>query len=99
MKTKKAVAALSALAQDSRLAIFRLLMEGPDEGMAAGDISKALDIPPTTMSFHLSQLKNAGLIDSVKNGRSVIYTAQRKRVKKLSNYLTAKKPSQSEYTL
>ena len=101
MKEHKAIRALAALAQESRLAIFRLLMEGPEEGMAAGLISTTLNIPATTMSFHLSQLKNAGLVDARKEGRSIIYTANRKRVKKLANYLTAKQPvpEETEYAL
>lgn len=101
MKEHKAIKALAALAQESRLAIFRLLMEAPEEGIAAGAISTALNIPATTMSFHLSQLKNAGLIDARKEGRSVIYSANRKRIKKLASYLTAKQPvpEQTEYPL
>ncbi|NDF12461.1 MAG: ArsR family transcriptional regulator [Proteobacteria bacterium] len=99
MKEKKVVRALAALAQESRLAVFRLLMEGEEVGMSAGAISKTLQIPPTTMSFHLAQLKTAGLVDSRKEGRSIIYSANRKRVKKIANYLTAKKPVEAEYTL
>lgn len=99
MKEKKVVRALAALAQESRLAVFRLLMEGEDTGLSAGTISKTLQIPPTTMSFHLSQLKTAGLVDARKEGRSIIYSANRKRAKKIANYLTAKKPVEAEYTL
>ena len=86
MKEKNVLKALSALAQESRLAVFRFLMD-KQEGAAAGAISDALGIPATTMSFHLSQLKNAGLIDALKEGRSIIYSANRKRVKKMAKYI------------
>ncbi len=87
IKVKKVLAALSALAQESRLAIFRLLMEKGDQGISAGDIAKALHIPATTLSFHLSQLSSAGLVKSHKQGRSIIYVANRKRMKRVANYL------------
>lgn len=90
MKEKKVLQALSALAQDSRLAIFRLLMEKGNSGMAAGAIAEALNIPATTMSFHLSQLKNAGLVDALKQGRSIVYSANRKRAKKIMKYVLAR---------
>lgn len=97
MKEKKAVTALSALAQESRLAVFRLLMEQPeDSGLAAGDIATRLNVPATTMSFHLSQLKTAGLVDAVKQGRSIIYTANKKRAKKLCRFLMGKKTEEEE---
>ncbi len=99
MKEKKAVTALSALAQESRLAIFRLLMGEGKKGLAAGDISRTLDIPATTASFHLAQLKNAGLIKSWKEGRSVIYAANRKQVKRLAAFVTAKSPDMGDYAL
>lgn len=89
MKSKKALAALAALAQESRLSIFLLLLD-QENGMAAGDIARELDIPLTTMSFHLSQLKSAGLVDSRKNGRFIIYSANKKRVKKLAAVITGK---------
>jgi DNA-binding transcriptional ArsR family regulator len=89
MKTKKALNALSALAQESRLAVFLLLLDNED-GLPAGDIARDLDIPLTTMSFHLSQLKNAGLIKAKKEGRFIIYSANKKRAKKLAAYITGK---------
>jgi DNA-binding transcriptional ArsR family regulator len=94
MKEERVLQALSALAQESRLAVFRYLMEHQD-GVSAGDISEALGIPATTMSFHLSQLKNAGLIDSYKDGRSIIYSANRKRAKKMAKYILAKPDSET----
>ena len=100
MQAKKALICLHALAQESRLAVFRLLVEeGGKEGLCAGTIAEKLSIPPTTMSFHLSQLKHAGLIDSHKEGRLVIYNADRKKVKKLASYLTGKSPAVDKYDL
>ncbi|MCB2081490.1 MAG: winged helix-turn-helix transcriptional regulator [Rickettsiales bacterium] len=91
LKRKKALQMLAALAQDSRLDIFLLLMENRDKGgLAAGVISETLDIPPTTMSFHLSQLKTAGLIKSTKQGRSIIYRASKGRANLLASFLTQK---------
>ncbi len=89
MKTSKIVQALSALAQESRLAIFRLLLEEED-GLQAGIISERLGIVSTTMSFHLNQLSKAGLIESHKEGRFIIYSANRKKAKKLAKYITGK---------
>jgi len=90
MKPNKAVDALSALAQESRLAVFTLLLEIGDDGMSAGDIAKRLEIPDTTLSFHLSQLKSSNLVESRKEGRFVIYSANKKKVKKLAKYITGK---------
>jgi len=90
MKNAKAISAFHALAQESRLDVFRLLIENKDEGLAAGQISEILDIPPTTMSFHLSQLRNSGLVNSEKRGRSVIYSINFKKVKKLSKFMMGK---------
>jgi len=89
MKSEKAVVALSALAQESRLAVFRLLLE-EGGGVSAGDIAEKLGVPATTMSFHLSQLKNSGLITSEKKGRQIIYSANKKKVKKLAGFISGK---------
>lgn len=75
METKQAVQALSALAQDTRLAIFRLLVQAGPEGMAAGHIGEKLDLAPATLSFHLAGLTRAGLARSRPEGRFVIYSA------------------------
>lgn len=75
METNQAVQALSALAQDTRLAIFRLLVQAGPAGMAAGQIGEKLDLPPATLSFHLSGLARAGLARSRHEGRFVIYSA------------------------
>ncbi len=74
METTAAVQALGALAQESRLKAFRLLVRSGDEGMAAGEIARTLEIPHNTLSSHLSILANAGLIKSRRESRSIIYS-------------------------
>lgn len=74
MEINTAVRSLAALAQESRLATFRLLVRAGDEGMPAGAIARALDIPHNTLSTHLAALANAGLIRSQRQGRSIIYS-------------------------
>ncbi|MEN8773880.1 MAG: metalloregulator ArsR/SmtB family transcription factor [Akkermansiaceae bacterium] len=88
MKLKEASIALSALAQESRLEVFRLLAKNSPDGLCAGDLSKALDIPKPTMSFHLKELSTAGLIDSEKLGRSIKYRLQTKRMSQLMEFLS-----------
>jgi ArsR family transcriptional regulator len=73
MDTSDAVTALSALAQESRLKVFRLLVRAGRSGMAAGDIARALEVPHNTMSSHLAILSRAKLVNARKEGRSVIY--------------------------
>ena len=88
METKQAVQALSALAQDTRLAIFRLLVQAGPQGMAAGRIGEKLDLPPATLSFHLAGLTRAGLARSRPEGRFVIYTADFQAVNALVGFLS-----------
>ncbi|QDU74577.1 Cadmium resistance transcriptional regulatory protein CadC [Bremerella volcania] len=88
MKSKEAVQALSALAQESRLEVFRLLVRCGEEGLAAGQIAEQLDVPPATMSFHLKELTRAGLIEQRREGRSLIYTLDFKGMRSLLAYLT-----------
>src|SRR2546423_5216382 len=88
METKQAVQALSALPQEPRLAIFRLLVEAGPEGMAAGSIGEKLDLPPATLSFHLAGLTRAGLARSRQDGRFVIYSADFQNMNRLVAYLT-----------
>jgi len=88
METNQAVATLSALAQSSRLSIFRLLVQAGAEGMAAGRIGEALELPPATLSFHLAGLTRAGLAKSRQDGRFVIYTADFDNMNALVGYLT-----------
>jgi len=88
METKQAIQALSALAQESRLAIFRLLVQAGPEGLAAGSIGEKLDLPPATLSFHLAGLTRAGLAQSRQDGRFVIYSADFKNMNQLVAFLT-----------
>lgn len=88
METKQAVQALSALAQDTRLAIFRLLVQAGPEGLAAGRIGEQLDLAPATLSFHLAGLARAGLAKSRHEGRFVIYTADFQAMNALVGYLS-----------
>jgi len=75
MESKLALSQLSALAQDNRLAVFRLLVKAGREGLPAGEIAAAMDVPPNTLSAQLNILSNAGLIEGTRRGRSIIYTA------------------------
>lgn len=84
----QAIQALSALAQASRLAIYRLLLEAGPEGMAAGLIGEKLDLPPATLSFHLAGLARAGLAKGRQDGRSIIYTVDFAGMNELVAYLT-----------
>ncbi len=75
MESNIAIKRLSALAQDNRLAVFRLLIKAGPEGAAAGEIARALEITPNTLSAQLTILANAGLVTSRRDGRSIIYAA------------------------
>ena len=88
MKLATVTRALSALAQEHRLATFRLLVQAGADGMAAGTIAEALGVPASSMSFHLAQLANAGLVTSVRRSRSIIYTADYAAMNALIGYLT-----------
>jgi DNA-binding transcriptional ArsR family regulator len=88
MKTIQAVTALEALAQESRLGIFRLLVEAGPEGRPAGHIAERMKLPAPTLSFHLSQLKHAGLIACRRDGRSLIYSANFGEMNDLVGFLT-----------
>ena len=88
MKIASAVDALAALAQASRLSIFRLLVQAGQDGIAAGILSEKLVIPPATLSFHLKELAHAKLVKSRSEGRYVIYTANYSEMDKLIAYLT-----------
>jgi len=88
METKDAVTALSALAQASRLAVFRALVQAGPAGLAAGRISELTGIPPSSLSFHLKELSHAGLAVPRQEGRFVIYTAQFDAMNDLVAYLT-----------
>lgn len=82
------IEALAALAQESRLRVFRLLVTAGPDGLAAGQIAEDLALPANTLSFHLSHLKAAGLVSVRRDGRSQIYAAEYTRMRGLIDYLT-----------
>jgi len=88
METSKAVTALAALAQDTRLGVYRVLVEHAPEGLPAGRIAEKLAIPAATLSFHLKELSHAGLVASRHNGRFVWYRADLDAMNRLVGYLT-----------
>jgi ArsR family transcriptional regulator, arsenate/arsenite/antimonite-responsive transcriptional repressor len=88
MEKSTAVAALAALAQDSRLDIFRLLVQAGPAGLSAGRIGERLGLPSATLSFHLSQLRHAGLVTFRRESRSLIYAAEYAAMNGLLAYLT-----------
>jgi ArsR family transcriptional regulator len=88
MKAKQAVSALSAIAHDSRLAIYRMLVEEGPQGLAAGDIATRLAMPPSSLTFHLQQMLHAGLVTQRRLGRQQIYAADYTAMNGLIAYLT-----------
>jgi len=88
MEKSSAITALVALAHESRLDIFRLLMQAGPEGLPAGRIGERLGLPATTLSFHLNQLKHADLVTFRREGRSLIYSAAYPVMNALLAYLT-----------
>lgn len=88
MKTKDVLAGLTALAQESRLAIFRLLVQTGPEGLAASKIAEQLEIPPSSLSFHLKELMHAEMVHQKKESRSLIYSANFKTMNNLIGFLT-----------
>lgn len=88
MQTKQAIAALSALAQESRLAVYRLLVEHAPEGLAPSAIAEKLGLANATLSFHLKELVHAGLITSRQDGRFLYYSPVLAAMTALVSYLT-----------
>ena len=88
METKNAITALAALAQETRLAIFRALVRAGPEGLAAGAIAEAVGAAASTLSFHLKELTNAGLVKGRQDGRFIFYTADYAAMSELVAYLT-----------
>lgn len=88
MNTKQTVTALAALAQESRLDVFRLLVKRGPDGFSPGDLSDKLGIPGPTLSFHLKELLHAGLVEARKEGRFIYYSPNFERVNGLVGYLT-----------
>lgn len=88
METIDIVVALSALAQESRLAIYRTLVQAGPDGLAAGKISEATGVAPSSLSFHLKELNHAGLVSSRNESRFVIYSANFQTMNSVIGYLT-----------
>jgi ArsR family transcriptional regulator, arsenate/arsenite/antimonite-responsive transcriptional repressor len=88
MEKTDAIAALAALAQESRLDVFRLLVQAGPDGLPAGQIGERLGLPSATLSFHLNQLRQAELVTFRREGRSLIYSAAYPTMNVLMSYLT-----------
>ena len=88
MKKPDALAALAALAQDNRLDVFRLLVEAGPEGLPAGRVSETLGLAPNTLTFHFDRLRDAGLVNVRRDGRSMIYAARFETMNGLLAFLT-----------
>lgn len=87
MEIKSAVIALAALAQETRLSIFRLLVEAGPEGLPVGRIGEKLEVPGATLSFHLKELSHAGLVTSRQKGRFIYYSIDFERIAGLMAFL------------
>jgi ArsR family transcriptional regulator, arsenate/arsenite/antimonite-responsive transcriptional repressor len=88
MENSDAVAALAALAQDSRLDVFRLLVQAGPEGLSAGHVAAKLKLAPNTLTFHFDRLRSAGLVSVRRDGRSMIYAARFESMNALLAFLT-----------
>ncbi len=87
-KAQNVIAALSALAQEHRLGLFRLLVQAGEDGLAAGAIADAMGVPASSLSFHLAHMERAGIITRQRRGRSLIYAADFAAMASLVGYLT-----------
>lgn len=87
MESSNAILAFAALAQPTRLAVFRLLMTHEPDGLAAGDVARRLEAPQNTMSTHLGILSRAGLIHATRHSRSIVYRARPDAVAALASFL------------
>ena len=88
MKSKEAISALSALASEARLAIFRLLVKRGPAGYTPTELTRRLGVPAPTLSFHLRELVNVGLVASRREGRNLHYRAQLERMESVLHFLT-----------
>jgi DNA-binding transcriptional ArsR family regulator len=88
MESREAVIALAALAQETRLSVFRLLVSAGPEGMSVGSIGEKLGVPPATLSFHLKELSHAGLVTSRQESRFIYYMADFAQMAALMTFLT-----------
>ena len=98
MQNRQAITILAALAQESRLAVYRLLIEHAPEGLAASAIAEQLGLPNATLSFHLKELSHAGLVSSRQSGRFIYYAPVIEAMNELIGYLTDHCCSQSDGT-
>ena len=89
MQEKTAIAALAALAQTLRLRVFRALVGAGPSGMTPGALSALLDVPPSTLSFHLKELTHAGLVAPERDGRHLVYRPELGHMNALMDYLSA----------
>ena len=87
MESEQAILALAALAQSTRLRVFRLLVKHEPDGLAAGDIARAIEVPQNTMSAHLAILARAGLVMSERKSRSIIYRAKLATFQDLTSFM------------
>ena len=88
MEKQIAITVLAALAQETRLDVFRLLVQAGSEGLPAGSIGEALGVPPATLSFHLKELKSCGVVDCRRDGRTLTYSPNFSMMNNLLSYLT-----------
>lgn len=88
MNTPDAVEALSALAHDHRLAVFRMLVERGPEGLSAGEIAERLGVAPSSLTFHTQALVRAGLVSQHRQSRQIVYAANYSRMSALVTFLT-----------
>ena len=88
METNSAVVALAALAQETRLSVFRLLVQAGPEGLPAGAIAERLEVPPATLSFHLKELSHADLVTTRQESRFIYYSANFEEMAALMSFLT-----------
>ena len=89
MEDHEVIKALAALAQPMRLQVFRALVVAGPQGLTPGALAQSLEVPNTTLSFHLKELANAALVSQERDGRSLIYRASYERMNALLAYLTA----------
>jgi len=88
MNKTETIQALAALAHDTRLDVFRMLVEAGPEGLAIGYIGEKLEVPPATLNHHVAQLKQAGLVKCVRQGRKLIHSANYDCMDDMLSYLT-----------
>lgn len=88
MDPSSIIKALAALAQEHRLAVYRLLVQAGPDGLSAGVLADRVSVPPSSMSFHLAQLANAGLVTQRRQSRSIIYAADYAAMNGVMAYLT-----------